>query len=427
MDIEVNEPESAEREIVVSLEADEWKKYEDEVLDDLKDEVKVKGFRKGKTPKDVLKKQIGEEKVQSETIQLAVERSYPDALTEEDLEPVSQPEIQVTKISQGGKLEYKARFAVRPEVKLGKYKGIKIDSEEEDIEVEDKEVEESLEHLQKRRAQVKTVQREAQNGDRVEIDFVARHKDVKIEGGESENHPLILGEGQFPEEFEKELVGMQKGDDKEFSVEFPDDFPRSEFAGKKLDFEVTMKLVQEVELPELDDEFAKGLGGFDDMKDLRSKIKQGITREKEDEQGRKLNQQLLGKIVENAEVELSDLLVERELDNMMKEFENEISQTGLSMEDYLERLDQSKEELRENWRDTAKKRLKTRFVLDEIAEKEEITVDEKEVEEEVEGRLKNLNPQQINEKVDLQRLKAYTERKMVDEKVVEFLKENAQY
>lgn len=427
MEVKIQDSSPPENEILVTCSPEEWEEYQKEVLKDLQEDADLEGFRKGNAPLDVIRKKVGEEAVQGKAAQLAVEESYTQALQQKDVDPLSQPKIQVQKMSQGGEFQYKARFAVEPEVKLGQYKGFEVEAEtDSDQEISDEEVQDSLQHLQKRRSNVEEVEREAEEGDRVEIDFTARHKDVKVEGGDSKNHPLVLGEGQFPEDFEEELVGMEKGDEDEFSINFPDDFSRSEFAGKKIDFEVKMKKVQSIDLPELNDEFAQSLGDFDNLEELKEQLREGIKEEKEDKQEEGIRQKLLNKAAENAEVEVSPLLVERELDSMMEQFNSEVQSMGLSMDDYLDQLGKDKEDLRENWKPSAKKRLQARFVLDKIAEKEDVTVDEDEIEQEAEQQMKNVNPQRAQEELDVEEMKAYTEKKLRDEKVLELLKKEAE-
>jgi trigger factor len=426
MEVELIKDESAQKKIQVTCSKEEWSNYLNQVLEDLSKELDIEGFRKGEVPPKVVREKIGEETVQGKAAQLAVEKTYPQAIEELELRPLSQPEVQVTKISKSGKLEYKAEFAVEPEIELGDYKDIEIDEGTKQETVGEEEVQDSLKHLQKRQADVENVERASQEGDRVEIDFVARHKDVKVEGGESENHPLVIGEGQFPEDFENELIGMKKGDTKEFSVQFPDDFSRSEFAGKKIDFKVTMKLVQDIELPELNDEFAQSLGQFDDLDDLKEKLKQGVAQEKQQERQKRIDQKILDAVVEDSEIEIAPQLIEREKNNMMEEFKGEVSRMGMEFEEYLEKLGQDKEELRDSWDENAKKRLQIRFALDKIAQKEEIEVDEERLEEELQNQLKNLNPEKTEESLDEERLRAYTEKKLQDEKVMDFLRDQAQ-
>lgn len=425
MKIKIKNLKNAEKEIKVEISAEKWNKYLDQAISKLGKNMDVKGFRKGKVPAEIVEKKLGSDVINQKGAQLAVGETYPQALDEEDLEPLSQPEVNILKVARGNPFCYKARFAVSPKVKLGNYKGLKITEDAKSVKVNKEDVEESLKHLQKSRASLVTVKRKAQKGDRVEIDFEARNKGVKIEGGESENHPLVLGEGQFPAEFEEKLEGMKEGDEKELSVKFPQDWSRKEFAGKNVDFKVKVKFVQRIDLPKLDDNFARNLGDFKDLKDLRAKLKASYKEEKKQKQAEKANQSLLNQAVANAKVEVSPLLVEREVDNMMKNFEQEVKQMGISFEDYLERIKKDKDELRKNWRPSARKRLEARFVLDEIAEKEAISASSKEVKEEVNRLMKNRDPRETNENLDLKRIKAYTKKKLEDKKTIEFLKDNA--
>lgn len=425
MEIKVKNLKNSEKEIKVEISAEKWNQYLDQATKKLGKDMEVKGFRKGKVPAKVIKKRLGPDVINQKGAQLAVRETYPQALDKEGLQPLSQPEIRVLKVAWGNPFCYKARFAVAPKVKLGKYKGLKIPENLGEIEITKEEVKESLTHLQKSRASLVTVKRRAQKGDRVEIDFEARHKGVKMEDAQSENHPLVLGEGQFPEKFEKEIIGTKQGEEKEFSVKFPSHWPRKEFAGKNIDFKVKVKLVQRIDLPPLNDNFARNLGDFKDLEDLKAKLKESYKEEKKQKQAEKINQSLLNQAVANAQVEISPLLVEREVDNMMKSFEKEVNQMGITFEDYLQRIKKDKHELRKNWRPSARKRLEARFVLDKIAEKEGIQASSKEVKQEINKLLKNRDPRRTKQNLDLKQIRAYTKKKLEDKKTIQFLREQA--
>ncbi|MCK5332785.1 trigger factor [Candidatus Parcubacteria bacterium] len=419
MKSEIKDLERSQKEIIVEISTEEMEQYIDKALEKMSKNVKTDGFRAGKVPKDVAKKQIGDLALFEEATHIAIESSYLKIIEENKLSPIGHPKAEITKTAIGNPLEYKITISVIPEVKLGDY--TKITGKIEIKEIEKGRVEKELEMIQKKRAKYITKDTKAEKGDRVEIDFESRVGGVKIEGGESKNHPLIVGEGKFVPGFEDNLVGMNKDDLKEFSLVFPEDY-KKELAGKNVDFKVEMKLVQKVELAEMDDEFAKSLGKFESLDILKKSIKDGMTAESENKAKEELNNKLIDQVSEKSTIDIPDMLIDSELENMLKEFENNVTYSGIKFEDYLLSVNTSVEKLKVEWRELAEKRVKTGLVMREISVKEEIKIEDDEIEKRMNETLKHYpNEEEMRKKMDIEKYKNYIAGIMLNEKVFEVL------
>jgi len=309
-------------------------------------------------------------------------------------------------------------------LKLKDYKGIKIKKNK--LEVSKDEIKKALEHLQNSRAKTITVNRPAKQGDSIEIDFEVKQGNVKIEGGESKNHPLILGQGKFLPGFEKEMEEMKANEVKEFSLKAPDDWPDKKVAGKALDFKVKMNLVQERDLPKIDDKFAESLGEFKTLKDLEKSIEHGIMQEKGQKEQQRIRMELIEKIADDSKVDIPEKAIDQEVDKMEKEFNFSIQNMGLDMETYLKQIKTDINDLKKTWRIEAEKRIKMTLCLDEIAERENIKVDDQEVEEKVNQDLKQYpNVEEVKKNIDLEQLKEYTKNVLRNQRVFELLEKEA--
>ena len=321
------------------------------------------------------------------------------------------------------------------DIKLARYKGLKIKKNK--LEVKEEEIKKALDYLQNSRAKIITVNRPAEKGDRVEIDFEVRQNDVKIEDGKSKNHPLILGQGHFLPGFEKELEGMKEGQEKNFSLKTPDDWPDRRIADKNLDFKVKMKLVQKRELPIINDNFAKSLGKFQSLTDFKESIKDGLMQEKEIKEKQRIRIELIEKIAENSEIEIPENLVIQEIEKMITELKMSIANIGLDFEIYLKQIKKNTDDLKKDFRKQAEKRKRINVCLGEIAERENIEVSDEEVTARVNEGLKlysnigeakkNIDPSPLAEggRVDLAILKEYTRNVLRNEKVFELLEKEA--
>jgi trigger factor len=418
-------PES-EIEVKVSVSWEDWKKFIDEAVKDLSKDVKIAGFRPGKAPRGMVEQQIGTAKILTEAAERAIKKTYADVLDAEKIDAIGAPQAEILKLAEGNDLEYKITTAVMPQVKLAEWKGKikKVNEEFKDkkAEVTEVEINKELEKLAGTRAKLVTVRREAKNGDNVMVDFTVKKDGVPIENGTSKNHPLILGKGVFIPGFEDNVIGMKENEEKEFELEFPKDYHEKSLAGQKANFQVKVQLVQEREVPEINDEFAKSLGKFENLEALKKSIREGIEHEKkhqiEDERKSKYVEELIG----STEMDIPHILIHEELDRMVDEFRYQLQGMGMELESYLERIGKKVEDLEKDWHPQAEKRIKAAFALEEIAKQQEINIPSEKVEESMNQTLQYYkNAGDIEKKVDLKRLYNYSKGVLTNEEVFKLL------
>ncbi len=378
----------SEIELTVTIEPQEFEHFQKRVVAEAVTSSEIDGFRKGKAPAELVKKKTGESKILERASVLAVEDTYPKIIKEleekdANFEPIGQPRVHVTKLVAGGELEYKARLSILPELTLPNYKKVAEDifGEKHAAEAGEKEVEKALDWLRNSRAKEITVTRPAQKGDRVEVDFEAKVGGVTLENGSSKNHPLTIGEGKFMPGFEEEIVGMKTDETKTFSVTAPSDYAEAGLRGKTIDFSVTARLVQERIIPELTDDFAQGVGKFENIAGLRKSIRDGILAEKEEKERDRLRIKTAETLAEKTALELPELLIDRELAKMTAELKSGVERMRMGWNDYLANLKKSEEELKKEWRHDAERRVKIALVLRQIAKAEKIEPTQKEVQE----------------------------------------------
>lgn len=305
-------------------------------------------------------------------------------------------------------------------IKLGKYKGLKVKKNK--MKVKKEEVNKALIFLQNSRAKIITVNRPAKKGDQTEINFEIHQGGVKIENGASKNHPLILGRGHFLPGFEEKLEGMRSGEEKEFSLKAPSNWLDKRIADKNLDFKVKMNLVQERELPAINDEFARSLGNFKSLDELKKSIKEGLFQEKELKEKERIRTELIEKIIQDSEAEIPENFIKLELERMIKELEISIKNLGLDFGIYLKQVNKTIDELKKEWWGQAEKRVRISLCLTAIAQKENIEVNDEEVVERINQDIKNYSSiEKIKKDIDLNALKEYTKSVLKNEKVFELL------
>lgn len=421
--MEIKKLPKSEIEFSITVPAAEFEKFCDVAAEHISEGMKIDGFRPGKAPRHIVEQKAGAEKVLAHGAEHAIKKTYVDAIVANKIDSVGEPKITITKIAAGNDLEYKAVVAVMPEIKLPNYrKDIKAIKKPEAKKATDEQVQKELENLQGSRAKLVTVLREAKKGDRVEIDFEVKVSGKLIEGGKAARHPLTIGENYFIPGFEDQLIGMKEKDEEEFELEFPKDYHQKELSGKPAKFKVKMGLVQEKELPKIDDEFAKSLGQFENLEALEKSIREGIELEQKKKSEEKWRTEAIEKIASASEIDLPEILVEQELEKMMAEFEQNIAQMGLKLETYLENIKKSKSEITKGWKETAEKRVRAALVLREIAAAEKIDVPAAEIEKEMNKAMAYYKSVPDMEKnVDMERLYNYTKGVLTNEKVFQFL------
>jgi trigger factor len=405
----------------------DWKKYVDQSVAEISQEFKIPGFRPGKAPKNIIEQKVGKGAVLNSASQKAVEKSYADFVIKEKLEVIGVPQVEMEKIEEGKDLQYKVTVAVMPKGKLGtKYKAaikkINAENKGKSLAVEDKEVDLELEKLANSRAKLITVRREAKKNDNVEIDFSVSVDGQNIEKGESHNHPMVIGQGLFIPGFEDQLIGMEEGSEKQFELNFPEDYHEKKLAGKPAVFKVKMNLVQEREIPKIDDAFAKSLGNFSDLAALKSKLKENMEHEQKHKREEKIRSDYVEALVADLEVDLPEVLVESEAERMIEELTGQIQSMGMNLENYLSQLKKNREDLKKDWAPQAEKRVKSALALKEAVLAEEIKADTKEIEAEANKTLQYYKKIEHAEKqIDMERLYNYTKGVLENDKLFDYL------
>lgn len=355
-----------------------------EVLTHLRrDHVKIAGFRPGKAPLNLVEKSVDPNLLQSEFLESAVNRLYVEAITEQKVRPVAQPQVSIKKFVPFTTLEIEAEVEAVGDITLPDYKKIKL--ARKPVKVEDKDVDEVIDNLKERAATKKEVERAAKLGDEVTIDFAGRDAKTNepIEGADGKEYPLVLGSGNFIPGFEDEVVGLKAGDEKEFTITFPKDYGVKDLQSKKVIFKVTADKVQALTPPKIDDEFASSVGPFKTVDELKTDIKKQLEVERQNQADRDYESELLEKIAEKTEMAVPAALVDEELDRMEQQERQNVAYRGQTWKEHLEAEGVTEEEHREKNRAGAELRVKAGLILAEIAEQEDVKVTPEELEVQV--------------------------------------------
>lgn len=345
----------------------------------------VPGFRKGRVPRQIFEQRFGVESLYQDALDIVLPDAYSNAIDETGIEPVDQPEIDIEQIGKGQSLIFTADVTVKPEVKLGEYKGLEVPKV--NTEVTDEDVEAELKELQKRHAELVVKEDEpAEQGDTVVIDFEGFVDGEAFEGGKAENHSLEIGSDSFIPGFEEQLVGVKAGDEKEVQVTFPEEYHAEELAGKPAVFKVKVHEVKQLVLPELDDDFAVDVDDEVETLDaLKEKIENRLKDEKEHTAKHEVENAVIEKAAENAEIDIPEVMIDNEVERMVKEFDQRLQQQGLNLELYSQFSGQDIDSLKETMREDAEKRVRVNLTLEAIVKAENIDVTEEEVEKELQN------------------------------------------
>ncbi|TSC73792.1 MAG: trigger factor [Parcubacteria group bacterium Gr01-1014_44] len=413
---------NSQTELEVELNKEELREYLEKASETISQAVSIAGFRPGKVPFEILRKEIGDKKILEEALEMAVVGSLAKAAEKEKLKVMASSELKIME-NTADLLRYSVRLMLYPEVKLGNYKNLGLQKKE--VKVEDKEIEEAVRYILKSRAAYQDFNGPAENGHHLEIDFEVSTGGQSVEGGKSENHPFVLGQGNFIPGFEEQLAGLKKGEAKEFSLEAPDDYYQKSLAGKKLDFKITVKSVKTVLVPELNDDFIKSLGQFSSQEELKKNIAEGIKVEKEQKETERFRMEILDKIDVASKIDLPEKMIEQQLDALIANFDQNLHAQGMELALYLAHLKKSQNDLRKEWRGQAEKQIRQSLILRELGQKENIKVSEQEMEEAAAGLLMRYSGQgQDQSKVDPEELKQKAGEVVFREKVFQYLEEN---
>ena len=380
-------------ELTISLGAEELKAAEQVALTKLAKEVKIEGFRKGKAPLEMVAAQVDPNLLSQETLENALSKSVAEAFLKEKVQAINRPEVDVKKFIPGTELEFTATTEIMPKVELGDYK--KLGVKKEAVKVSKKEVKETIDRILKNFAEKKKVEREAKNGDEVIIDFLGKKDGVAFDGGKAEKFPLELGSKSFIPGFEEGLIGKKAGDELSLDLEFPKDYHAKDLAGAKVVFEVKIHEIRENVEPEINEEFLSKLGDFKTKEEFEKQIEEDLKTQKQAEADEKFKDELVKKLAEVSKVPVPEILLEDQKRSIEMDMQQNLMYSGLSLEDYLERMGKTREEwLEKDVKEAAEMRVKSGLALAELSKVEKVKSDTKELD----ARIAQLKEQYGNSK-----------------------------
>ena len=383
----------------------------------------IPGFRKGKAPMALVEKTYGSQIFYEDTFNEIVPEIFEKEISENKLEVVSKPEIDIVQMGKGQELIFTAVVQVKPEVKLGKYKGIALEKVEYDVTDED--IEHELGHMADKNSRLVTVENEpVAEKDIAVIDFEGFVDGVPFEGGKAENHELEIGSKTFIPGFEDQVIGMKVNDEKDINVKFPEEYFSAELAGKDAVFKVKLHEIKRKELPTLDDEFAKDVSEFDTIAELKNSIKEKLETENANKAKYETEENAIKEVCEATEIDIPSGMVDTEIDNMLKDIETRLSYQGLNMKQYLQMIGKTEEDMRKEYEEQAKKSVKSRLVLEAIVNAEKIEATDEEVAEKVKEMAENYG-RKVEDLMNNEHLVNYIKDSMKAEKAIKFVVENA--
>lgn len=425
MSSEVIKKENTKVTLKIVLDDAQFEKAINKAYNKMKSRFNIQGFRKGKAPRKIVEKFYGVEVFYEDAFNLAFPEAFEAAIKENDIEPVSQPEIDIEEIEAGKGVTFTAIVEVMPEFEVKDYKGIEVEKKEYNVQEED--IQKELDSMVEQNARMIAIEdRAAKDGDMVIIDYKGMIDGEAFEGGTAEKQNLTIGSGQFIPGFEEQLIEKNIEEEVEVKVTFPEEYHSEELAGKEATFEVKIHEIKEKELPEVDDEFAKDVSEFDTLEELKNDIKSKL----EEDVKKKAEQELRNSVVETVantvEIEIPKAAIDRQVDNMLADFDYRLQFQGINLQYYFQLTGTTEEELREQMREDAAKTVKNELVLEKIGKAEKIEATEEELEEQ----LKTMAAQY---KQELDKLKSnlrdqdlkYIKEGIIVRKTIDFLVENA--
>ena len=369
--------------LVIEATAEEFEAGLNTAFNKNKNKISVPGFRKGKAPRKMVEKLYGAEIFYEDAANAIIPDAYAKAADESELEIVARPEISVTQIEKGKPFVFEAEVTLKPEVKLGEYKGIKV--EKADTKVTAKEVNAELDKIKEQNARLVAADDKAiEEGDQATIDFEGFVDGVAFEGGKGEDYPLTIGSHSFIDTFEDQLVGKKVGEEVEVNVTFPEEYQAKELAGKPAMFKVTIKEIKVKEYPKVDDEFAQEVSEFDTLDEYKADIKKNLEEKKAQEAEADKESKVIEAIVNDSEMDIPEKMIEAQSQQMVEEFAQNIAMQGISFDQYMQFTGSTVEQLLEQVKPQAKARIESSLVLEEVVKAEKIEATEEEFEKELE-------------------------------------------
>ena len=383
----------------------------------------IPGFRKGKAPYKIVEKQYGAQIFYEDAFNEVAGEVYEKELTDAKIEAVSRPEIDIIQMEKGKDLIFTAVVQTKPEVTLGKYKGIELKKVE--YNVEEKDIDHEIGHMQERNARLVNVEdRPVEKNDTTVIDFEGFVDGVAFEGGKAENHELVIGSNTFIPGFEDQIIGMKIGEEKDINVTFPEEYFSKDLAGKAAVFKVKLHEIKKKELPVVDDEFAKDVSEFDTIKELKASIKEKLEEENKNKAKYETEEEAIKTVCDNTEIDIPSGMVETETDNMIKDIEQRLMYQGLNFAQYLQMMGKTEEDMRNEMKEQAERQVKTKLVLEAIVVAEKIEATEEEIKAKLEE-MATMYGKDVKELESNASLKAYVAESVKTEKAIRFIVDNA--
>ena len=384
---------------------------------------KIPGFRNGKAPFKMVEKMYGIQIFYEDAFNEVAPEVYEEGLKEANIEAVSKPVIDITQIEAGKDLIFTAVVQTKPEVTLGKYKGIEIKKHE--YTVSDEDVEHELGHMAEKNARLVSVEdRPVENGDITVIDFEGFVDGKAFEGGKAENHELTIGSNTFIPGFEEQIVGMKIDEERDINVKFPEEYFSKDLAGKDAVFKIKLHEIKKKEMPEINDELAKDISEFDTIDELKASIREKQEKDNEAKAKYETEEDAIKTVCENAKVEIPSGMIETEIDNMEKDIETRLSYQGMKLDDYLQMIGKTKESFRDEYKEQAERQVKSRLVLEAIAEDAKVEVPVDDISAKI-SEMANAYGQKAEELEKNENLVNYVKESIKTEKTIEFIVANA--
>lgn len=425
MNVKVERLDHNEALITVEVEYSQFDAAINKVYNNKKGSISIQGFRKGKAPRKIIEKMYGEGVFYEDAANQVIRETYEEALDESKLDVVSRPQIDIEKIEKDAPFVYSAKVAVKPEVKLGEYKGVEVEAVA--VEVTDEEVESNINaELEKNARVVSVTDRELQDKDQAIIDFEGRIDGELFQGGQAEEFPLIIGSKTFIDGFEEQLIGMNAGEEKVVNVTFPENYNVQELAGKPAEFKVTLKEIKVKEVPTLDMEFVEEVSEAESVEAYKEEVRNGLLTKKKEEAKTKQENQAVQKVIDATEIDLSELMILSTAEEMMSDFAQRLRQQGLEMDQYLQFTNQTRDKLVEQLKEQGEKRIRTRLTLEAVVAAENI----KATDEEMDAKLSELAEQYKMDKEELSKMIPEREKEALNldiavQKAIDFIIDNA--
>ncbi len=429
MQVKKTDREKSQVELEITVPWEEWEKQFDAAVKSLSEKISVEGFRRGRAPRKVIERELGSQAVSVEAGERAIKNAYVRAVRNEKIPAIGAPQIKVKKMKEGEDLVFSATVAVVPKVEFAKgwrqalVKARQKAESENDKKVEDKEVEKELRRLAESRVKLNDVDRPAEKGDAVIIDFRVSRGNVPIEGGTGRDQAVVLGSGSFIPGFEEAIVGLRTGENKEVELKFPEKYHAKHLAGQSAKFAITVKKVQERNIPELNDEFAKSLGSrFDSLEDLRKSVREGMEQEVADKKRQAVRAALAEALAEQVKIDIPQVLIDQELQKMEEQSTQQFAASGLTLENVLEKMGKTKEDLHKEWLSQAEKRVKIGLSLEHLADELELEASADKIQAHINTLLMRYGtPEEAEKKVDIAAMYDYVKASLRQEEVFDYL------